>query len=81
MPYFMNDVASDGQWHYSERVGKYYWVKWKGEHSHVNMPQFNFGQTAWQEECRRVIRFWMDTGIDGMVVDAVNWCTIRIWNR
>ena len=75
----MNDVASDGQWHYSERVGKYYWVKWKGEHSDVNMPQFNFAQTAWQEECRRVIRFWMDTGIDGMVVDAVNWYTIGIW--
>lgn len=77
----MNDVPSDRQWHYSERAGKNYSVKWKGEHSDVNMLQFNFGQTAWREACRRVIRFWMDTGIDGMVVDAVNWYTNETWKR
>ena len=77
----MNDVASDRQWHYSERAGKYYRVKWKGEHADVNMPQFNFGQMAWREECRRVIRFWTDTAIDGMVVDAVNWYTNETWKR
>ena len=55
--------------------------KWKGEHSDVNIPQFNFGQMAWQEECRRVIRFWIDTGIDGMLVDTVNWYTNGIGEK
>ena len=77
----MNDVPNDRQWHYSERAGKYYRVKWKGEHADVNMPQFNFSQRAWREECRRVIRFRRDAGIDGMVVDAVNWYTYGIWKR
>ena len=77
----MNDVARGGQWHDSDRVRKYYRVKWKGEHAEVNMSQFNFGQTAWLEECRKVIRFRRDAGIDGMVVDAVNWHTNETWKR
>ena len=77
VPFFMNDVVGD--WHYSERGGKYYWVKWQGEKGDVNMPNFNYGDPGWQEECTKVIRFWMDTGIDGMIVDAVNWYTNCTW--
>jgi len=71
LPFFRNDIT--GYWHYSERARKYYWVNWPGQDREVNMPQFHFGDPAWQEECKRVVRFWMDTGIDGMVIDAVNW--------
>jgi hypothetical protein len=71
IPYFMNDA--DGNWHYSEKAGKYYWVKWRGDKGNVRLPQFNFGSSSWQAECKRVVKFWMDTEIDGMVVDAVNW--------
>ena len=81
VPFFMNDA--DGYWYFSERAGKYYWVKWPGEKVDVDMPSFNYGEQAWQEECRKVIRFWMDTGLDGLIVDAVNWyinCTWEINN-
>ena len=81
LPYFRNDLA--GYWHYSDRAGKYYWVKWAGRDREVDMPQFNFGDPAWQEECKRVMTFWMETGVDGVVIDAVNWyinCTWEINN-
>ena len=81
-PHFMNDVH--GHWHYSERAGKYYWVKWRGQKDDVELPQFNFGDPGWQEECRRVVEFWLKTGIDGMIIDAVNWymnCTWEINNE
>ncbi|MCM8901466.1 alpha-glucosidase C-terminal domain-containing protein [Caldicoprobacter algeriensis] len=70
-PYFMNDT--DGHWCYNEEAGKYYWVKWNGIHGDVELPQFNFGDPGWQEECSKVLKFWLETGIDGMILDAVNW--------
>ncbi len=81
LPFFRNDLH--GYWHYSERAGKYYWVKWSGVDGEVDMPQFNFGDPGWQDECRRVVAFWMEAGLDGMIVDAVNWylnCTWEINN-
>lgn len=40
---------------------------------HVRLPQYNEGAAEWQCEAKRIVEFWMDTGIDGMLVDAVNW--------
>jgi len=71
VPFFMNDVS--GHWQYSERAGKYYWVKWRGHKGDVELPQFNFGDPVVQHEVRQAIDFWMQTGIDGMIIDAVNW--------
>jgi glycosidase len=70
-PYFMND--SHGNWRWSERAQKYFWVKWEGEKGGYHLPQFNFGDPGWQAEVRRILHFWLQTGIDGIVVDAVNW--------
>ena len=70
VPYFMSDIM--GHWQYSERAGKYYWVKWRGEYGDEDMPQFNFAEPTWQEECRKAVRFWMEQGVDGMVIDAAN---------
>ena len=81
-PHFMNDV--DGHWCYSERAGKYYWVKWRGEQGDVELPQFNFGDPVVEREIARAAEFWMETGIDGMIIDAVNWyinCNWEINNR
>jgi hypothetical protein len=77
VPYFMSDLA--GHWQFSERAGKYYWVKWSGEHGDSQMPQFDFAELSWQEECRSVVRFWMETGIDGMVIDATNEYNNNSW--
>jgi hypothetical protein len=63
----------EGFWKSSERAGRAYWSKWKEQ------PQFNFGASEWQEECKRVIRFWMDLGVDGMVVDAVTFYANCTW--
>lgn len=81
-PHFMNDLH--GNWRWSERAGKYFWVKWEGERGGYHLPQFNFGDPGWQAEVRRIVEFWLQTGIDGMVIDAVNWyinCNWEITRR
>ena len=55
VPYFMSDIM--GHWEFSERAGKYYWVKWAGEHGDSQMPQFDFADPSWQEECRKIVHF------------------------
>jgi len=70
-PHFMNDLH--GNWRWNERAQKYFWVKWEGERGGYHLPQFNFGDPGWQAESRRIIDYWLQTGIDGMVIDAVNW--------
>ena len=70
------DSAKHEFWQYSDRAGKYYWTKWDGVDlagNRVRLPQYNWGGREFQEEAEKIIRFWMDTGIDGMLIDAVNW--------
>lgn len=76
-PYFMNDLH--GNWRWSERASKYFWVKWEGENGGYHLPQFNFGDIGWQTEVQNIIRYWLATGIDGMVIDAVNWYINCTW--
>ncbi len=76
-PYFMNDLH--GNWRWSERAGKYFWVKWEGERGGYHLPQFNFGDPGWQAEVQHIISYWLATGIDGMVIDAVNWYIDCTW--
>ena len=71
-----------GIWEFSKRAGRYYWSKWAGVDAagnKVRLPQYNWGTREWQEEAERIIRFWMDTGIDGMIIDAVNWYANYTW--
>ena len=70
-PYFLNDAH--GAWRWSERAQSYFWVKWEGEQGGYHLPQFNWGDPGWQAEARRILEFWRNTGIDGVVIDAVNW--------
>ena len=80
VPFFLNDVeVNSSSWRFSERAGKYFWVRWRGKTGDKDLPQFNYGEESWQEECRRVVRFWMDTGIDGIMVDAVPEYTNCTW--
>jgi glycosidase len=76
-PYFMNDM--DGNWRWSDRANKYFWVKWEGENGGYYLPQFNYGDPGWQAEVQRILRYWLATGIDGMVIDAVNWYVNCNW--
>jgi len=69
-------------WQYSERACKYYWTKWGGVDKAGNrarLPQYNWASREFQEEAEKIVRFWMDTGIDGMIIDAVNWYVDHTW--
>ena len=78
------DAARNEFWEYSERARHYYWTKWRGvdaQGNHVRLPQYDWRRPEWPEEAERVVRFWMDTGIDGMVIDAVNWYVGYTWEK
>lgn len=69
-------------WQYSARAGKYYWTKWGGVDKagkRTRLSQYNWGSREFQEEAEKIVRFWMDTGIDGMIIDAVNWYVDYTW--
>jgi hypothetical protein len=71
-------------WAYSERARHYYWTRWPGKDAQgktIDLPQYNWLSSEWQEEAANIVRFWMNTGIDGMVVDAVNWYVGYTWDK
>jgi hypothetical protein len=67
------DWAGRGQWEYSQRAGKYYWTKWGVRDSsgkRIGLPHYDWANREWQEEAEKILRFWMDTGLDGVIMDA-----------
>lgn len=71
-----------GRWVFSERAGKYYWTKWPGvdaKKNRVDLPAYNWADSGWQQEAENVIRFWMETGLDGMIIDAPRWYPNLTW--
>ena len=72
------------RWVYSARAHHYYWTRWSGKDAQgntIDLPQYNWLNSEWQEEAATIVRFWMNTGIDGMVVDAVNWYAGYTWAK
>ena len=47
----------------------------------MHLPQHNWAKPEWPAEAEKVVRFWMDTGLDGMILDAVNWYTDATWKK
>jgi len=71
-------------WQWSDRAQRYYWTRWPGKDANgdtTHLPQYNWSSAAWPAEAARVVRFWMDTGLDGMVIDAVNWYAGYDWAK
>jgi Alpha amylase, catalytic domain/Maltogenic Amylase, C-terminal domain len=71
-------------WSYSERAKHYYWTRWPGKDADgkiIDLPQYNWNSVEWQEEAEKITRFWLDTGIDGIVMDAVNWYVGYTWSK
>lgn len=69
------------KWVYSPIAKKYYWSKWDGVNKDgkpCSMPQYNWSH-EWQEEVKNIVHFWMNTGIDGILQDAVSWYTNYTW--
>lgn len=91
-PYFMvrpthlggYNAAKVEVWAPSVRAGRHYWSRWDGVDlagKYARLPQYNWFSEAFQDECEKIVRFWMDTGIDGMMIDAVNWYVGCNWAK
>ncbi|MFB3883178.1 MAG: alpha-amylase family glycosyl hydrolase [Armatimonadota bacterium] len=67
------DAPKTWGWQWSEAAGRYYWSRWQakdGAGEWVGLPQTDWGREEWPQEAERIIRCWMETGIDGIIVDA-----------
>ncbi len=53
-------------WTWDEEAGAYYWHRF---FSH--QPDLNFDNPAVLEEVLRIMRFWLDMGVDGLRLDAI----------
>lgn len=73
--YYLGGSRRWEKWVWSERAQHFYWSKWPGVDStgkKCDLPQYYWSE-EWQQEVKKIVHFWMQTGIDGFVVDAVNW--------
>jgi hypothetical protein len=71
-------------WAYSDRAGRFYWTKWPGVDlagNKVRLPQYSWDRPEFPEEAEKIVRFWMDAGFDGMLIDAVNWYVGCTWHK
>ncbi len=58
--------SEPSNWTYDEVAGQYFWHRF---YSH--QPDLNYDNPAVHEEMFKVIRYWMDMGIDGFRADAI----------
>ncbi|HSM55705.1 MAG TPA: maltose alpha-D-glucosyltransferase [Candidatus Sulfomarinibacteraceae bacterium] len=56
----------ESNWTYDEVAGKYFWHRF-----YSSQPDLNYDNPAVHEEMFRIIRFWLDMGVDGFRADAV----------
>jgi maltose alpha-D-glucosyltransferase/alpha-amylase len=61
---FIDTEASN--WTKDELTGEYYWHRF---FSH--QPDLNYDNPEVQEEMKKVIKFWLDLGVDGFRMDAI----------
>ncbi len=53
-------------WTWDEMAGQYYWHRF-----YASQPDLNYDTPAVQAEMRKVMKFWLDLGVDGFRADAV----------
>lgn len=53
-------------WTYDEAAGQYFWHRF-----YSNQPDLNYDNPAVHEEMIRILRFWLNLGIDGFRIDAI----------
>jgi hypothetical protein len=78
------DPLQNEFWQWSDRAQEYYWTRWPGKDANgqiVRLPQYNWAGEVWPNEAEKVVKFWMSTGLDGMILDAVNWYTGATWQK
>ncbi len=78
------DAKKSEFWQWSERAQHFYWTRWAGKDANggvTHLPQYNWSSHEWPREAKKVVDFWMSTGLDGMIVDAVNWYVGYDWQK
>lgn len=71
-------------WQYSERAGRYFWAKWQTrdeDGNWVGLPQNDWGYEGWAKEAGNIVRHWMDTGLDGLIIDAPIYYIGLTWDK
>ena len=71
-------------WQWSDTAKQYYWTRWPGKDANgdtTHLPQYSWVSYAWPREAAKAVTLWVNTGLDGMVVDAVNWYAGYDWNK
>lgn len=58
--------TEDSNWTFDEDAGMYYWHRF-----YASQPDLNYDNPAVVEEMQKVMKFWLDMGIDGFRADAV----------
>lgn len=58
--------SEKSNWSFEPNTGQYYWHRF-----YSSQPDLNYDNPAVQEEMIKVMRFWLDLGIDGFRADAV----------
>jgi hypothetical protein len=78
------DPTKNEFWQWSDHAQQYYWTRWPGKDANgqtIRLAQYNWVADAWPTEAEKVVRFWMSTGLDGMILDAVNWYPGATWQK
>ncbi|HZK93062.1 MAG TPA: alpha-amylase family glycosyl hydrolase [Prolixibacteraceae bacterium] len=71
-------------WHWSELAGSYFWSRWKANDSAGNtipLPQLNWSSAEWRQEAKKIVKFWMNIGLDGMLIDAPLCYPYQTWEH
>jgi hypothetical protein len=79
-----DDTQRTWGWQYSERAGRYFWARWQTQDENgnwVGLPQNNWGDDGWAKEAETIVRFWMDTGLDGLIIDAPIYYIGLTWDK
>ena len=64
-------IQDHSRWETSPAAQASYWCHWKdGE---LAEPQYDWSQPSFRAFIRRVLTHWLETGVDGIILDAVNW--------
>ena len=53
-------------WSWDEKAGQYFWHRF-----YTSQPDLNYNNPAVRQEMLKVMRFWLELGVDGFRVDAV----------
>ncbi|HSH05777.1 MAG TPA: maltose alpha-D-glucosyltransferase [Anaerolineae bacterium] len=56
----------ESNWTYDEVAGQYYWHRF-----FRSQPDLNYDYEPLQEEMLKVVRYWLDLGVDGFRLDAI----------